>query len=72
MTCINCGEYTPDAYFCCWSCETCWIIRMEHTAYFKGELKYPEFKENRDHYLLTGLVKNKNLRATQYRSSYLC
>lgn len=73
MPCLNCDQNnnTQD-YFCCWSCETCYLMRCEATAYFKGQLKYPEYLENRDHYLLTGIVKNKNLRPLQYKPSFLC
>jgi hypothetical protein len=76
MPCLNCNAATPkDVFYCNWSCETCYLIRLEGTASYKGELKYPEYLDLRNDMMKHGWappMRTEKLKPIQYRPSFLC
>uniref|UniRef100_A0A6C0JRB9 Uncharacterized protein n=1 Tax=viral metagenome TaxID=1070528 RepID=A0A6C0JRB9_9ZZZZ len=46
--CINClSNCSTDYPFCDSNCRLVYLMKLESTAYFKGEFKYPEYEEER-------------------------
>jgi len=68
--CFNCNNQSSEL-FCNWACETCFIIRLEHSAYFNGKLKYPEFLEQRRDLIEKTCLSTRYYNPLQFRKAFL-
>ena len=60
--CCNCNKlYYHTNQFCNWACEFEFMMRFDQSAYYNGELKYPEFLYE---------LKQRQQRISQYNIKY--